>query len=200
MKVPKLIDLIGQKFGKLSVSAFSHRANPHTYWLCDCDCGGKTIASTNNLRRGRHNSCGCGHGLSRIPEYVAWYNMHLRCGCLKGHEAATPYRDVRIDPRWSEFSVFLADVGRRPSPKHSLDRIDPHGAYENGNVRWATRLEQARNKRKHSLVRLPDGRVMHTWEYAQELGVSRKAAWRIARRRHYLDKLIEFSEQKKCSE
>lgn len=94
------------------------------------------------------------HGLSRRkgnrghPLYHIWVNMHQRC--------ENPRKDgyqyyggagVRVDPRWNDFPTWLADVGERPSPRHSLDRIDPWGNYEPGNVRWADVVEQRANRR-----------------------------------------------------
>lgn len=187
--MPKLINLIGKTFKKLTVISFSHRTPPHTYWVCSCSCGGQTVASTNNLRRGRHASCGCGHGLSRTPEYETWYNIKLRCG-LTGEKAHKNYIHVSMDPVWeNSFESFLKDVGKRPSSAHSIDRINPHKGYIPGNVRWVTNLEQARNKRQHSKVALPSGKILTTWEYADLLGVSRKRAWHIAQKEGFLVKI-----------
>jgi hypothetical protein len=61
-------------------------------------------------------------------------------------------RGVVICERWKQFENFLADMGKKPSPTHSLDRIDPHGNYEPANCKWATRTEQARNRRNNTLV------------------------------------------------
>jgi len=186
--VTRVIDLTGQKFAKLTViSMLPRHKGPHTYWNCRCDCGGSTIASSNNLRRGRHASCGCGHKLSHLPEHQVWYNMLLRCGLLAGYPAAPNYANVLVWPSWHQsFVEFFQAVGSRPSPAHSLDRIDPNAGYWPGNVRWATALQQGRNKRTHAMVRLPDGRVMHTWEFGELLGVSTKQGWSIAKRRGWL--------------
>jgi hypothetical protein len=82
--------------------------------------------------------------------------MIERCRNAK-HPKAARYvgRGIRVCDRWlghDGFLAFLADVGRRPSPKHSLDRIDNNGHYEPGNVRWATKIEQARNTSANNLV------------------------------------------------
>ena len=76
--------------------------------------------------------------------YLAWANMHARC---RDKHQAKWYAGVSVCLRWSDFNLFLADVGPRPSDHHSLDRIDPAGNYEPDNVRWATRTTQARNCR-----------------------------------------------------
>lgn len=82
-------------------------------------------------------------------EYAAWTRMIRRCE--NPRHRAYPYyggRGIRVCARWrASYAAFLADMGRRPSPRHQLDRIDNEGHYEPGNVRWATREEQQRNTR-----------------------------------------------------
>ena len=94
------------------------------------------------------------------PEYAAWAAMKQRCT----NRNAPPFihygaRGISVCERWmNSFEAFLADVGRRPSPKHSIDRIDNDGDYEPGNVRWATRKEQRANtghRQRTKIVVLP---------------------------------------------
>ena len=84
-----------------------------------------------------------------IPEYHVWKGVRQRC--LNPNNSSYAYyggRGISICPRWSDFNFFLKDVGSRPTALHTLDRYpNPDGNYEPGNVRWATRLEQGRNKR-----------------------------------------------------
>lgn len=129
-------------------------------WLCRCDCGAEREAMLSHLRRGATVSCGCKRrthnesaGASRSPEYRTWLNVLQRCR-NSNNPGYSLYggRGVRIDERWAHsYEAFLADVGRKPSPLHSIDRIDPNGNYEPGNVRWATAKEQGRNRRKSVL-------------------------------------------------
>ena len=93
-----------------------------------------------------------GHSKRRSPEYNAWSNMRQRCN----NPQATGYSDyggrgITVCSRWDSFEAFLEDMGNKPSPKHSLDRINNAGEYGPGNCRWATRLEQNRNTRSSRL-------------------------------------------------
>lgn len=87
------------------------------------------------------------------PEYQAWQNMRERC--TNSGRKDYPYyggRGIRVCEKWDKsFSAFLAEVGRRPSPVHTIDRKETNGHYEPGNVRWATRAEQSRNRRPFSM-------------------------------------------------
>lgn len=97
------------------------------------------------------------HGMSTSLTYGSWIAMKKRCSYKKTNSYELyGGRGISVDPKWiASFPAFLADVGERPSSKHSLDRIDPNGHYVPGNVRWATRSEQARNRRhqKQNVVR-----------------------------------------------
>ena len=76
-------------------------------------------------------------------EYRAWYGAHSRC---KTHPRYAG-RGIKVCERWASYENFLADMGPRPSPAHSLDRINNSGNYSPGNCRWATKSEQAMNQR-----------------------------------------------------
>ncbi len=159
------LSLEGQRFGRLValVQAPSTRTPGGTImfrWSCQCDCGNTTTVSRSNLRSGQVVSCGClkrdlqtTHGEARRrrqgPEYMSWLSAISRCENPK--RRSWPLyggRGIRMCDRWRQsFEAFLADMGRRPTHQHSLDRINNDGDYEPGNCRWATPKEQAQNRR-----------------------------------------------------
>ena len=157
-----IIDITGQRFGKLVVTAHSHTEDAKAYWRCQCDCGCKTSVRGTHLRQGQIKSCGCLSfvhgdccGSQRTPEYITWRNMLQRCGNPRAHNYKYyGGRGIRVCDRWvNSYTDFLLDVGRKPTDEHTLDRIDVNGNYEPGNVRWATWSEQAANKRDNWLRR-----------------------------------------------
>lgn len=82
------------------------------------------------------------------PEYRAWHSMKARCANPRNPRySAYGGRGITVCERWESFENFFADVGPRPTPRHSIDRIDPNDGYHPGNVRWATLAQQNNNKR-----------------------------------------------------
>lgn len=114
------------------------------------------------------------HGKSGTVEYRIWSGMRGRCQEKTGR-AARNYRDrgIVVCPEWDSFEQFLKDMGPRPSPKHSIDRIDGNGPYAPWNCRWATPTEQLNNTRVN--VRLTyQGRTLTLSQWARELGIDRR--------------------------
>lgn len=145
--------LIGQRFGRVLILAIAKTINYHKFVTCQCDCGNISDLRIDSLKVGHTKSCGCllrkQKGLSGTPEYTAWKAMHYRCS-TPTHPEYVNYggRGITICNQWNSYPAFLADVGKRPSNAHSLDRINTNGNYEPENVRWGTITQQNANKRK----------------------------------------------------
>lgn len=107
----------------------------------------------------------------RPPEYRVWENMRNRCLSPRNHAYARyGGRGIRVCPQWDSFQRFLGDMGPRPSASHTLDRIDNDLGYGPDNCRWATRVEQQRNKRNtHWLTCW--GRTQSLAAWAEERGI-----------------------------
>lgn len=166
----KWIDLTGQRFGRLTVvrRAGSDK-HKHRLYECVCDCGAELHVISLSLKRGTTKSCGClrndvtreratthGHsaGYKFTTEFMCYRGMKKRC-TNENNKSYKDYggRGIKVCDRWLEsFENFYADMGSKPSPKHSIDRIDVDGNYEPLNCRWATAEEQVRNKRIYQSV------------------------------------------------
>lgn len=167
-KLPPILS--GQRFGRLTAIEFAGRGvRGVALWTARCDCGTTIIANAASLKNKSKMSCGClrsengiwrgsingTHRMSKTPEYAAWHNMRDRCL----NETATRFHDyggrgITICERWNEFENFYADMGPRPSQKHSLDRIDNEGNYEPSNCKWSTSRQQAFNRRRPATASL----------------------------------------------
>jgi hypothetical protein len=153
--------------------------------ICRCSCGTTKKIFAGSLQRGSTKSCGClrrevggrdpTHGMSASPEYRAWSSLIQRCG-NPNDRSYENYggRGLQVHLPWKrDFSLFLKEVGPRPSEAHSLDRKDNSLGYVPGNVRWATGAQQSRNKRTSRMLTF-QGRTQCLTDWATELGISKK--------------------------
>jgi hypothetical protein len=183
----------GDVFHRLTIISKSQTKKYH--WNCLCICGKECVVATTNLIRDRTRSCGCYHSdqtkLSntkhgccrrleeRTSEYTAWCKMKERCYNINiyGYKNYGG-RGVKVCDRWLEcFDNFLEDMGKRPSPKHSLDRFpDINGNYEPSNCRWGTKFEQDRGMRRNKWYEY-NGIKMVQIDWARYLNISQPKIW-----------------------
>lgn len=155
---PRIIP-VGERYERLVVT--SQRNPGEKRVQCRCDCGKDHSVSLSEW--GKTMSCGClrsersselkrTHGLSKSVEYRAWNKMRERCGDPRDRFWADyGGRGIAVCDRWADFMAFYEDMGPRPTPTHSIDRINNDRGYGPDNCRWATPQEQANNRRSRRL-------------------------------------------------
>lgn len=147
----------GAKYGKLTVLKFAHyNKSFNAYYLFACDCGTQKEIQGSSVTGGVVVSCGCvwkkhirthaiTHNLCYSPEYAAYQNAQQRCKSTQPHVWRN-YGGRGIGFSFTSFEQWYNELGLKPTPKHSVDRIDNNRGYEPNNVRWATRHEQSLNR------------------------------------------------------
>lgn len=173
-------ELVGRTFGRLTVLARAEN-NKHgnRRWLCQCACGKASTPISAQLLSGHTKSCGCAatdahttHGRYRTPEYNIWAQMKHRChnedGATYGRYGG---RGIYVCEAWREsFAVFLKGMGPRPSPEHTVERIDNDGPYSPENCKWGTWDEQYRNRRQTVWIEFRGERKCKK-DWCQEFGL-----------------------------
>lgn len=177
IKLPRRTkDLTGKVFGTFTVMNYTGRQKSHLYWNCSCCCGQLHVIRADTIRSGKVKKCKC-EEYSRKPEFYIWSSMKQRCDINNRNFKNYAGRGITVCEEWQEsFEAFFAHVGPRPSPKHSIDRIDNNKGYFPGNVRWATITQNARNKRTNRLV-VHKGTTNTLIEWAEDCGIPYKTLW-----------------------
>jgi hypothetical protein len=159
------IDLVGRRFGRLTVISFAETRAKRAFWLCQCKCGTEKIISGDCLRQSLVKSCGClrrettakknfRHGLNlrgnRNRHYTVWVSMMARCytpTCKDYRNYGK--RGIVVCDEWHEPSIFVNwCLSKEPIPTgHSIDRIEVNGPYSPSNCQFASALIQGQNKR-----------------------------------------------------
>lgn len=176
-------NLLGLRFSRLLVIGEGPKRRM-TYWRCECDCGCIKNVRHDHLAAGLTTSCGCWrseqtrkrnrtHGVRAAVEYGVWGKMIQRCE--NPNNPKWKYygaRGIKVCKRWRRsFAAFLQDMGPRPSGDHSVERRDNDGPYSKRNCIWATRIEQANNKRNNARVTI-FGRTQTVAQWKREIGIS----------------------------
>lgn len=160
---PQFKDITGHVHGRLTAIAFhGHDAYRKALWLWQCECGQSRIIRSGVVVAGQTHSCGClareetiarhtihGQSAQRTPEYGVWAGMIQRGTNTDLVNYAG--RGIGVCERWRDFVNFYADMGKRPTPKHTLERKDNNGDYEPDNCIWADRITQGNNRRNNVL-------------------------------------------------
>lgn len=183
----KFVDMEGQKFYRLTIVRQADKdAHGRVCWLCLCDCGRQIVVPIYRLKNDNTKSCGCfktdnlvrrntKHGYrtrdETTKEYMVWKAMKGRCANPKSKDYPNyGGRSIRVCDRWrNSFINFLEDMGECPLG-YSLDRVNNNKGYSENNCRWATREEQANNKRNNHWITFGD-KTQTMIQWAKELGI-----------------------------
>ena len=179
----KKLDLTGQRFGMLrALECVGLNKRHQRRWRCICDCGRVKVIQSHDLRKsGGTKSCGClrhrpnlrnlTHGQSNTAEYRIWRGMWTRCS----NPSSTSFkhygsRGIKVCDRWSIFETFFADMGARPSPDHTIERVNNERGYSPDNCVWETQLAQQNNKSTTRWIS-HDGRTQSLTFWVRETGI-----------------------------
>lgn len=187
----KFIDMTGEKYGKLLVVEYAGKTKRGlSLWKCKCDCGREVVVQSVNLRNGHTKSCGCfraewckenctKHGLEHTRLYGIWADMIYRC-----HNPENPNykrygaRGISVCEEWRNDVKIFYDWAIRNgySDDLTIDRIDNNGNYCPENCRWATKVEQASNRRSNILItRNGETKTMKQWAISE--GIPYQVVW-----------------------
>lgn len=199
--MPKLIDLTGKRFGKLTVINRIEDKRNGAWWLCRCDCGKEKVIKGQSLRDGLSHSCGCGiaesnsqrfktHGMSRTRLYRIWVNMHRRCEYEKnGGYAYCGAKGIRVCEEWKDFQTFRDwAYAKGYEETLTIDRIDNSKNYCPENCRWVSMKTQENNRDNCHYITF-NGETHTLTEWAEITGINKytlsyrinQAGWSLER-------------------
>lgn len=203
----RLIDLTGQRFGKLVVIEYAGRnERRESLWRCMCDCGNESIVRGDVLRRGTTKSCGCGKGLKHGYHKKSWYSsykaMMERCYLPssgnyeryggKGITVCEEWHDINKFAEWVELSGY--------TPGLTIDRIDVNKGYSPDNCQWVTKKQQS-NNRKNTIFYTYKGETKALTDWAEIFGINRYTLYdRIQKRGWSVEKALETPSGAKMDE
>lgn len=179
-------DIIGKRFGKLTVVEYCGMKGDQSLWKCLCDCGNERICQIQYLRTSKNHSCGCvnpleKHGMSRSKIYHVWNGMKERCGNPNDKNYHNyGGRGITVCDEWlgehgfENFYKWAVEAGYDESKsraEQSIDRINVNGNYEPNNCRWATQKEQANNERRNIRITYK-GKTQTAKQWSEELGIN----------------------------
>jgi hypothetical protein len=189
----KLINLAGQKFGRLTVIK---RAENNSFnrprWICKCDCGNYSIVSSSHLKSNHTKSCGCLqkeirilsninnkngviHGKHNTRLYRIYENMKQRCYNSNNKDYKNyGGRGITVCDEWKNDFMNFYNWAMENDYRDDLtiDRINNNGNYESNNCRWVTVKEQANNRRNNHFITY-NGKTQSITKWSNELNLSK---------------------------
>ena len=182
--------MVGEVRGRWRVLRQNGNVNGDAMWTCECECGTERDVSGYSLRVGSSKSCGCyfseelakrnsekkTHGRSHTRLYDSWYKLNKRC-YDDNNKDYQDYggRGIRVCDDWrNDINVFWDwSINNGYNDNLTIDRIDVDGNYEPNNCRWATPIQQGRNRRNNRMITI-GGQTKCVSEWSEISGVNRK--------------------------